>query len=119
MEHAKTRAIKVKGNGKYPPADGDKDKTEEEILEDQVKQLTTDNLNLERKVSDYILRLEQAQKEIDRLRILNDKHTGFMQTVILELINKPQPKSAAAAYLEAKPASSSNTNTAGPKGKLP
>lgn len=119
MEHAKTRAIEVKANGKDHEEDEGKDKTEEEILEEKIKALTTDNLNLERKVSEFISRLEQAQKEIDRLRLLSDRHTEFMHTIILELINKPQPKSAAAAYLEAKTASSGNANTAGPKGKLP
>lgn len=128
MEHAKTRAIKIK-NGE------DKEEADEKHIEiDEFEQLEIDLRNANIKINDYAkdlqrahLQIKERDDEINRLRKLLDNNSLFQQQIIMELINKPAPappKIAAQLYAENKGlnnavAAATNSNTAGPKGKLP
>lgn len=117
MEHAKTRAIQVK-NGK--------DKEEIEIREDEFDVLEKTVEEQKIKLSDYakdlqrvFAQIKEKDDEIKRLRDIIDKNNIFMQQIIVELINKPAPKSAVELYAANKGLQSVVNSTAGPKGKLP
>ena len=123
MEHAKTRALNIK-NGE----------DNEEVEIDEIEILEKDLRDAQTKINDYAkdlqrahLQIKERDDEINRLRKLLDSNTLFQQQIIMELINKPAPtppKSAAQLYAENKGlnsavAAATNSNTAGPKGKLP
>lgn len=117
MEHAKTRAIQVK-NGE------DKEEIEEKEDEFDVLERTVEEQKI--KISDYakdiqraFAQLKEKEDEIKRLRDIIDRHNTFMQQIIIELINKPAPKSAVELYAANKGLQSAVSSVAGPKGKLP
>jgi uncharacterized protein involved in exopolysaccharide biosynthesis len=113
MEHAKTRAIHLNDKSK---ANG-KDNSEEELDEyEQIEKLREENAKQLSEIKLLTAKLHEMESEIKRLRTNLDKNTDFMHQIILELINKPTPKSAAQTYLESK---ISNSGIPGPKGKLP
>ena len=116
MEHAKTRAIEVKANGK----DHDESENEKDDI-DIIAELRQDLERMKNEVNHCYAVIKQNDIEINRLRILSDKNTEFMQDIILELIRKPGPPSAAALYAASKsPAASAPASSlSGPKGKLP
>src|SRR5512138_611882 len=122
MEHAKTRAIKLKeANGE------DKDKDELDEVESLEKTIDIQKETIEHQKDTIRIMggtIEKQDEEIKRLRDIINTNSLFMQQIVMELINKPAPKSPAQLYAENKGlntavAAATNTNTAGPKGKLP
>ena len=110
MEHAKTRPIKIEER----KANGHDEKDEELDEYEELEKLKLETQKQLNEIKSLHARIVEYEKEIKHYKEINDKNTLFMQQIILELINKPAPKSLAQSYLENK-----SSSIAGPKGKLP
>lgn len=119
MEHAKTRAIplddKSKVNGHAEKKDDD---LTYEDLEDKIVEKDLKISDITKDLQRLHAQIKERDDEIKRMRDLLEKNTMFMQQIIMELINKPTPKTAAQMYAESK-LDSKISSVVGPKGKLP
>lgn len=116
VENAKTRAIEVKAANGH-----DKDEAEDEVdVDEELEKAKEEVKHLHSQINHLKQLLEDKEFELKRMRSMVDKHTDFMHNVIIELIHKPSPKSAAEVYAERKSLPGlPSSSTAGPKGKLP
>jgi len=131
---AKTRPVEIKTNGHADDKKIDNSKDDELEDEENIDKLKAQITAMNAHNVELFHRLNDREKEVERLNKLLFENTIFLQKVVMELISlKAQPppaslvpaRQALNSYLAKKNAeeeariAASAGSTAGPKGKLP